>query len=247
MESSLGTVMIKIRDNFSQIIVISLIFILIGVGVSLILPKQYRAEAQLVVIQKANPEVDSYTAQRSVEATVDLLVNLAYTDSFFANFSKDNVDIKNRFPQTIKERRRAFERDILITSEGGGFIEIQTYDSSSELALAQSQSVVKELVASAESILGDTADIQVVNQPALYDGIGRPNLLLNLIGSAILGLVVAFGYVLLKKDTALVVYDFGIDPEEPDGIYPFPPTDSEIEQERDIDSSSNDETGVQRF
>lgn len=218
---TLGDIFSKIQKKFNTVIIITLIFILVGVGVTLVIPKQYRGEAQLVVLQKSNPNIDSYTAQRSIDANVNLLINLVYTDVFFGNFIADNVDIKNAFPENIEDRRKLFARNILVRSKGTGFVTVETYDYKSELALTMNKVVVNKIIEQARLILGDAASIQVVNQPALYEGVGRPNILINLFGSAILGFVISIAFVLTRKDQS-ITYDFGIEevvsPELPDDV-----------------------------
>jgi capsular polysaccharide biosynthesis protein len=200
----------KIQKKFNTVVIITLLFILLGVVVTLIMPKQYRGESQLVLVQKANPNIDSYTAQRSIDSSVELLINLAYTDVFFNSVVVENIDLKNIFPDNLKDRRRVFARNIIVRAKGSGFVSIETYNSSSETALAMNKVVINKLIEQAKFILGDTSNIQIVNQPALYDGVGRPNILVNLFGSAILGFVVGVVYVITRKDQS-ITYDFGID------------------------------------
>jgi capsular polysaccharide biosynthesis protein len=223
MNSNLTLVEIatKIQRKFNTIVIITLLFTLVGLGITLLLPKQYRAESQLVVLQKANPNIDSYTAQRSVDASVNLLIDLVYTDVFFNNVITESAEIKNLFPDNLKDRRTLFARNIVARSRGTGFISVDTYDKSSELSLNMNKIVVNKLTDQAKSLLGETADIQVVNQPALYEGVGRPNIILNLFGSAILGFIVAIAYVVSRRDQA-IIYDFGVDdiasPPIPDDV-----------------------------
>lgn len=215
----------KITRKFNAIIIITLLFTLIGLGITLLLPKQYRAESQLVVLQKANSNVDSYTAQRSIDSKIELLIDLVYTDIFFTSVITENAEIKNLFPASLKDRRALFVRNIVAIPVGSGFISIDTYDKSSELALTMNKIVGDKLIEKAEELLGDTATIQIVNNPVLYEGVGRPNIILNLFGSAILGFIVGISYILNRKDQS-IVYDFGID----DLASPPIPDDVEIAQ-----------------
>jgi capsular polysaccharide biosynthesis protein len=221
---TLSEILSKIQRKFNTVIIITLVFVLVGVGITLIIPKQYRGESQLVVIQTANPEIDSYTAQRSIDSKVDLLVNLVYTDTFFTSVVADNVDIKNTFPENLKKRRIAFARNIIVKSKGTGFISVETYDSSSELALTMNKVVIDKLMEQAKVLLGETGNIQVVNQSSLYDGVGRPDILVNLLGSALLGFAIAIGYVIARRDQN-ISYDFGVDI-----VSPQLPNDTELAQ-----------------
>jgi capsular polysaccharide biosynthesis protein len=227
---TLGDIISKITRKFNTVVIITLVFTLIGLGITLLLPKQYKAEAQLVVLQKANPNIDSYTAQRSIDSNVNLLINLVYTDIFFNSVVADDANIKNLFPENLEDRRTLFARNIITRSRGTGFIAVDTYDKSSELALNMNKVVVNKLIEQAKVLVGETATIQVVNQPALYEGVGRPNILINLLGSAILGFVVGIGYVITKKDNA-IIYDFGID----DIVSPPLPDDVTIAQNPVLD------------
>jgi capsular polysaccharide biosynthesis protein len=227
---TLSEIFSRITRKFNTVVIITLLFTLIGLGITLLLPKEYKAESQLVVLQKANPNIDSYTAQRSIDSNVSLLINLVYTDVFFGNVIAENSEIKAIFPENLEDRRKLFARNIITSARGGGFISVDTYDKSSELALNMNKVVVNKLIEQAKVLVGDTANIQVVNQPALYEGVGRPNILVNLFGSAILGFVVAIGYILSRRDQA-IIYDFGID----DLASPPVPDDVEIAQNPVLD------------
>jgi capsular polysaccharide biosynthesis protein len=218
---NLNEIAAKTTKKFNTIVIITLLFILVGLIITLLLPKQYKAESKLVLLQKANPNIDSYTAQRSIDSNVNLLIDLVYTDVFFTNVIAENTNIKNLFPENLKDRRTLFARNIVTRALGSGFISVDTYDKSSELALNMNKTVVNKLTDQAKSLLGETANVQIVNQPALYEGVGRPNILVNLFGSAILGFMVGIGYVITRKDNT-IIYDFGIEdivsPPIPDDV-----------------------------
>lgn len=230
---NLSEIAAKIQRKFNMVVITTLLFTLIGLGITLLLPKQYKAESQLVLLQKANPNIDSYTAQRSIDSNVNLLIDLSYTDVFFTNVIAESAEIKNLFPENLKDRRTLFARNIIVSSRGTGFVSVDTYDKSSELALNMNKIVVNKLTEQAKSLLGDTANIQIVNQPALYEGVGRPNIMINLFGSAILGFVVGLGYAITRKDNA-IIYDFGID----DIASPPIPDDVTIAQNPVLDSEN---------
>ena len=227
---TLSEIFSRITRKFNTVVIITLLFTLIGLGITLLLPKEYKAESQLVVLQKANPNIDSYTAQRSIDSNVSLLINLVYTDVFFGNVIAENSEIKAIFPENLEDRRKLFARNIITRARGTGFISVDTYDKSSELALNMNKVVVNKLIEQAKVLVGDTANIQVVNQPALYEGVGRPNIVVHLFGWAILGFVVAIGYILSRRDQA-IIYDFGID----DLASPPVPDDVEIAQNPVLD------------
>jgi len=227
---TLSEIIAKIQRKFNSVIIITLLFTLAGLGITLLLPKQYKAESQLVFLQKANPNIDSYTAQRSIDSNVNLLIDLVYTDVFFNNVVAENANIKNIFPENLEDRRRLFARNIITRSRGTGFIAVDTYDKSSELALNMNKVVVNKLIEQAKVLVGETATIQVVNQPALYEGVGRPNIMINLFGSAILGFIVGLGYAITRKDNT-IIYDFGID----DIVSPPLPDDVTIAQNPVLD------------
>lgn len=230
---TLSEIIAKIQRKFNSVIIITLLFTLAGLGITLLLPKQYKAESQLVFLQKANPNIDSYTAQRSIDSNVNLLIDLVYTDVFFNNVVAENANIKNIFPENLEDRRRLFAQNIITRSGGGGFISVDTYDKSSELALNMNKVVVNKLIEQAKVIVGETATIQVVNQSALYEGVGRPNIMINLFGSAILGFVVGLGYAITRKDNT-IIYDFGID----DIVSPPLPDDVTIAKNPILDSEN---------
>jgi len=230
---TLSEILVKIQRKFNTIVIITLLFTLIGLGITLFLPKQYKAESQLVVLQKANPNIDSYTAQRSIDSNVNLLIDLVYTDVFFNNVTTENAEVKNIFPDSLRDRRILFARNIVVRSRGTGFISVDTYDKSSKLALNMNKVVVSKLTQQAKAILSETGDVQVVNQSALYEGVGRPNIMINLFGSAILGFIVGLGYAITRKDNT-IIYDFGID----DIASPPIPDDVTIAQNPILDSEN---------
>ena len=100
---NLNEIAAKTTKKFNTIVIITLLFILAGLIITLLLPKQYKAESKLVLLQKANPNIDSYTAQRSIDSNVNLLIDLVYTDVFFTNVIAENTNIKNLFPENFSK------------------------------------------------------------------------------------------------------------------------------------------------
>lgn len=190
----------RVRSHIGLVAVITLVFILVAVGITLVLPKQYRAESQIFLFQSTTEvDVDPYQVQRGLETRVSTLIDLAYTDTFFGRFAAQDTAIRDTFPANDSEdRRRKYRRDVVLSAEGSGFISIDTYHESSDTALSMNAAIVTVLTEQAREFFGENIDIDTVDNPDLYDGIGRPNIILNLFAGAILGFFVGIGYALTR-------------------------------------------------
>lgn len=189
-----------LKGHIGLIVTITLLFTLVGVGVTLVLPRQHKAESRVALIPSSTRETDAYTAQRAIESDANLLIDLVYTDEFFNRFVGEDLEIQKQFSMDdVEERRKEFRRNVIVDTSGRGFISVLTYNKQEDIALTMNEAVVTHIKKNGENILGEKTSISVVDNPMVADGIGRPNIFLNMSGAAVVGLAAGITYVLLKK------------------------------------------------
>lgn len=193
----------KFRANNKTVIGFVLFAVILGAGLTFLQVREYRAESRVVLVQQLGAEVDVYSARRSIEATVDLILSLVYSDDFYNRFAAEDTQIRNNFPQDREDRQRLFERNVKVVSEGSGIIRIATFDRNRDLSLKQNRAALAVLEDTGRVYLGDSDSVnfRVIDEPALDDGIGRPNIWLNLLFSFLIGLALGAVYVLFQKQS----------------------------------------------
>ena len=189
-----------LKGHVGLIVTITLLFTLVGVGVTLVLPRQYKAESRVALIPSSTRETDAYTAQRAIESDANLLIDLVYTDEFFNRFVGEDLTLQQQFSMDdVEDRRKEFRRNVIVDTSGRGFISVLTYNKQEDIALTMNEAVVTHIKKNGENILGEKTSISIVDDPMVFDRIGRPNIFLNLSGAAVVGLAAGITYVLLKK------------------------------------------------
>ncbi len=181
------------KRYMGRIILIVLIFIGLSVGVTLLMEKEYKASSQVIVTQDLAASSNIYSSRRAANAATETLIQVAYSDRFYNRFVEGNPDIQAFFPdsEAVEERRRAFERDVHIRRSEDGVIRITTYNPTKQLALKENKAALAALRATANEYFGpeDGVNVRTMNEPSLYEGIGRPNLWLNMVAGVVFGLV----------------------------------------------------------
>jgi len=181
------------KRRVGRIILIVLVFIGIGVGVTLLMEKEYKATSRVIVTQDLGASSNIYTSRRAANAATETLVKVAYSDTFYERFVKDNKEIKAFFPDNLEERRRAFKRDVIIRTPEDGIISITTFNPMRQLALKENKAALTALEKTAKEYFSseDGVAVRTINSPSLHEGVGRPNIWLNMTAAGLIGLVIA--------------------------------------------------------
>jgi uncharacterized protein involved in exopolysaccharide biosynthesis len=191
------------RIHYKTVIGFVLMALILGSVLTFFQVKEYRAESRVVLVQQLGTQVDVYSARRSIEATVELILSLVYSDDFFNRFTEEDIRIRNNFPEDREDRNRLFARNVKVISEGSGIIRIETYDRNKDIALSQNRAALDTLEDTGRVYFGDSDSVnfRVIDQPSLDDGIGRPNIWLNLLFSILIGWLIGAMYVFFQRQS----------------------------------------------
>jgi capsular polysaccharide biosynthesis protein len=169
-----------------------LVFIMLGLGFSLIKPMEYSSQVSLLIIQKINPNLDAYTAARAAEKLGKNLTSVIYTTSFYEKVIHSNFDLKLNLPTTEREKRKAWQKKVDAKIDPDtSIIQITAYDQDRNEAekLAQVISYILSTEGKEYHGGGDDIVIKPVNTALTSDYPTRPNIVLNLLASVVLGLI----------------------------------------------------------
>ena len=176
-----------------------LVFIIIGLGLTLVRPMEFSSQVSLLIIQKINPNLDAYTAARAAEKMGTNLAAVIHTTSFYDKVIHSNFDLKLNLPSNERDRRQAWNDKIVTSIDSNtSILEITVYDQDRNEAekLAQVISYILSTEGSEYHGGGDDIIIKPVNTALTSDHPTRPNLILNflasVLGGLILGLMIVF-------------------------------------------------------
>ena len=171
--------------------------------VSALLPLEYRAEADVLVISKSRYGVDPYTIVKSAERVGENLAEIMKTDDFFEKVLANNtVEIDTskfeNVPDRVRRRRwrQSVQGEVVY---GTSVLKIRTYHTDPGSASALAAATANTLASRGWEYVGGDVDIRVVNNPAVSRYPVRPNVLLNILGGFVVG-VILMGLLILRRN-----------------------------------------------
>ncbi|MFA6106433.1 MAG: Wzz/FepE/Etk N-terminal domain-containing protein [Patescibacteria group bacterium] len=185
------------------IVTLVLLFLIFGLGGSLVQGFKYEASAKILVYQKFPAGTDIYSINRSNEYLSSVLAEVVKSDSFYGevmqagfnidadyfNEEKSSKDILKKWGQTA-EARPAID---------SGMINISVFHPDRSEAEKIARAVNFVLVTKNQNYHGggENVVIKIIDKPLVSDWPVKPNLPLNLGLAFTIGLVVAFTYIYL--------------------------------------------------
>lgn len=175
-----------LSQYFKLIMVWGILFAIVAGGVSLLFPKQYSAESQVLIISRDRSGVDPYTQAKSAERIGESLAQIMKTTDFYnkvLNSSPSSTAVfDKRVWQELSERdqRKKWEKDVVgEVVTGASLLKITVYADTPEEALRFSGAVTKTLVDRGwEYVSGDVV-IKPVDDALVSDFPARPNMVVN--------------------------------------------------------------------
>jgi capsular polysaccharide biosynthesis protein len=182
------------------IIVISLIFLLLATIFTLLQPVSYKAKSKLLVVQKFDKEVDSYAIARSRAYLGEILAQIVPTYAICQEVAKPEFEVnRDYFEKTpgIDNAIDEWEDAVSATSYGdSGIVEIVVKHSNAKQAENISNGILEVLSNKhARYHNGENVKLKTIDFPVIE--LASPNVKLNFAIAFALGLVTAFGYILV--------------------------------------------------
>lgn len=186
---------VQLRKRFKVMVLVGIVFALIAGLVSLAIPSQYRAEAQLLLISQSRYGVDPYTAVKSSERIGENLAQVVETSDFFNKvFAQGNIQVDRSPYEGISERkkRKQWQRDVDATVVyGTSVLNIAAYHIDPDQAKRLAGAVAQTLLGQGKGYVGGDVEMRIVNQPVASQFPVRPNIFMNVILGFLLGMLLA--------------------------------------------------------
>ena len=177
--------------NIRLVVLWSVIFALLFGVVSLLLPKFYSAQSQVLVISRDRSGIDPYTQAKAAERIGENLIRVLGTTDFYAKVMENPTTNINRDywnNMTDRARRKEWQKDVTASVVyNTGLINITVYAPTADNAVALSQAVSDTLVSHVWEYVGGDVTLKNVNAPLASRLPARPNLIANMIAGLALG------------------------------------------------------------
>ncbi|MBT3817332.1 MAG: hypothetical protein HOE80_02760 [Candidatus Magasanikbacteria bacterium] len=170
--------------------------------VTIIMPLEYRADADLLIISKTRYGVDPYTVIKSAERVGENLAQIVSTDDFYKKVIDQpgyNLDTEKLQALSPRERRKKWGKTVNASVVfGTGILRVSAYNENNEQANAFAGAAVDALVAQGWEYVGGDVTMKIVNRPVVTRFPVRPNMIVNVVLGFIVGVLLA-GVLVLRK------------------------------------------------
>jgi len=188
-----------LKKRRTTVISITLIFVIIGLIITLIQPLKYSSKSRLLILQPNTS--DAYTVARSNEYVGGLISEIIYSGSFLDSLESSNaVFDRNYFNGTYKQNVKKWGETVFARSSGStGVIDIEIYHTNPEEAKNISNAV-NQLIISGQSpykFNPDQTKISIIDEPVISSFPVKPNIPINLGISLLSGFLLACSYIYL--------------------------------------------------
>lgn len=191
-----------LKKQWRLLVIVGIILAGISGVVSALLPLEYRAEADVLVISKSRYGVDPYTIVKSAERVGENLAEIMKTDDFFEKVLEgygEQIDASRFENVADRVRRRRWRQAVQgEVVYGTSVLKIRSYHTDPGSAAALAEAAAGTLASRGWEYVGGDVDIRVVNNPAVSRYPVRPNILLNILGGFVIG-VLLMGVLILRR------------------------------------------------
>ena len=166
-----------------------------------VMPLEYRADAQVLIISQSRYGVDPYTAAKSAERVGENLIQVMKTDDFYQKVRAYGSSLDATNLDKLSERQRRIKWQKTVTASvvyGTGMLNISAYNKNADQAKAWAQAASEALSGKGWEYVGGDVVIKLVNTPVVSRFPVRPNLALNAVLGFVIGALGA-GLIILKK------------------------------------------------
>lgn len=173
----------QLAKRWRALLLSGLVFAMVASLGSLILPLEYRADGQILIISRSRFGVDPYTVAKSAERVGENIAQVVSTDDFYnkvmalPQYSLDTskfVDVSDRV------RRKRWGKTVSASVIfGTGVLNINAYHTSPQQAVAYASAAADALVANSPEYVGGDVTFKIVNSPVATPFPVRPNVIVN--------------------------------------------------------------------
>lgn len=193
---------ITIKDFFARwqmICTFMIIFALLALIISLIIPAKFQSDVSLIVVQKqAEDKVDAFSATKSAEFMSNIFKEAIYTTSFFNAVQEAPFTVRTHFSVDPEERDKEWKKFIDVrTTNNTGILNISVYDSSRAIAQDSAKAIAYVLKTKGAQYHGGGSNIEVrvIDGPNTPLRPTIPHTLRNVVIGIVVGLMSACGMI----------------------------------------------------
>ncbi|HLC95046.1 MAG TPA: Wzz/FepE/Etk N-terminal domain-containing protein, partial [Patescibacteria group bacterium] len=84
-------------SSWGMLVLGTMLFALLVVGITLIQPLKYSSTVRLLVIQKSDSVVDPYTSSRGAEKIAQLITQIVHSDSFMEKVVSSGFQVRDDY------------------------------------------------------------------------------------------------------------------------------------------------------
>jgi len=191
-----------IKAKKGLIVLVTLAFIVAGLGLTLSQSLKYTSSLRLLVVQTAGVSTDAYALSKANEYLGQVLAKVSYSNIFFAKvLTSDNTINSNYFGVSAKERIKKWNKSIEAKGvKETGIISIKAYHTDRDQAERLAKAVALTIMTQHGNYhgQGDRVAIRLLDEPITSTYPDQPNVLVNFLISLVAGLIFAVAYVYLK-------------------------------------------------
>lgn len=184
-----------ILKHLKLIIVWGVLLAIVTGGVSMLFPKQYSADGQVLVISRDRSGVDPYTQAKSAERIGENLAQVMRTSDFYDKVMELTTYPfdKSRWNQlSEREQRKKWREDVQASVVyGTGLLNVRVYSFNKSDVYNLAMAVTQTVASRGWEYLGGDVTLKVVNTPLVSRWPARPNILLNMIIGFVAGVLLA--------------------------------------------------------
>lgn len=196
--------MYNLNRHFKFIILWGMIIAILALVVSLILPKYYSADSDVLIMTRASGGVDPYTQAKSAERIGENLAQVLPTTDFYKKvMSQLDLEFDKNVWEDLTDRkqRKKWARDVRAgVKYGTNMMHITTYARTKIEAVNLSNAVVATVIKSGWEYVGNEVVVKPVNDPLVSFLPARPNMILNMILGFVLGILLSTLWVVKSKE-----------------------------------------------
>jgi uncharacterized protein involved in exopolysaccharide biosynthesis len=188
------------KKRRTTVISITLIFVIIGLIITLIQPLKYSAKSRLLILQ-SNNSTDAYTVSKSNEYVGGLISEVIYSGSFLDSLEASSATFdRSYFNGSYKDNVKKWGETVFARSSGStGVIDVEIYHTNPEEA-KNIANAVNQLIISGQSPYKFDANqtkISIIDEPVVSSFPTKPNIPVNLAISLLAGFLASCSYIYL--------------------------------------------------
>jgi len=184
--------------------VVGVIFGAIGVGAALLLPIQYRADVDILLIARSRVGSDPYTTVKSAERVAENLAEVIGSSDFFSKVKAQtgyDLDWSRYDNRSALERRRLWQKTVTAqVLYGTGVLRVSAYSNPINEAEKMAAAIADAMVNRGGEYTSGDVGMKIINEPVASKFPARPNLVAFFVLGFVLGFLVVIFWTKKKNN-----------------------------------------------